>query len=99
MTNGLLKDGENIFAFPQILRSHSSYITLHLIRSDFLRYEENFVFFFISEELEVLSSPLSVIFRQNVSENYKIFFMVERRGASISENANYFSESFRQNDL
>ncbi len=48
MTNGLLIE---ICAFPHILGSPSSYMTLHPIPSEFpytTVYEENFVFFFIS---------------------------------------------------
>jgi hypothetical protein len=35
MTNGLLKYRENFFAFPQILGSPSSNMTLHPIPSEF----------------------------------------------------------------
>jgi hypothetical protein len=38
----------NIYAFPHILGSPSSYMTLQLLHSDFLIYEENLIFFFIS---------------------------------------------------
>ncbi len=48
MTNELLIYGENVCAFPHILESPSSYMTLHPIPSEFLTDEENFVFFFIS---------------------------------------------------
>jgi hypothetical protein len=47
MTNDLLIYGEIICAFPHILGSPSSFMTLHPIPSE-LSYEENFVFFFIS---------------------------------------------------
>jgi hypothetical protein len=48
--NALLIYGENICAFPHILGSPSSCMTLHPIPSEFLHtvYEETFVFFFIS---------------------------------------------------
>ncbi len=49
MTNDLLIYGEIICAFPHILGSPSSFMTLHPIPSEFFYtvYEENFVFFFI----------------------------------------------------
>jgi hypothetical protein len=43
--------GENICAFPHILGSPSSCMTLRPIHLNFLIYEENFVFFFISADL------------------------------------------------
>jgi hypothetical protein len=36
----------NIYAFPHILGNPSSYMTLQLLHSDSLIYEENFLFFF-----------------------------------------------------
>jgi hypothetical protein len=49
MTNDLLIYGENICAFPHILGSPSSYMTLHPIPSEYsLKYDQNFVYFFIS---------------------------------------------------
>ncbi len=41
----------NICAFPHRLRSPSSYMTLQLLHSDFLTYEENMIFFLISVPL------------------------------------------------
>jgi hypothetical protein len=57
MTNGLLiyTVWLNICAFPHILGSPSSYMTLHPIPSDFLIKEENFVlFYFIFYQCAVL---------------------------------------------
>ncbi len=50
MTNDLLIYVENICAFPHILGSPSSYMTLHPSPSEFpyTVYAENLVFFFIS---------------------------------------------------
>jgi hypothetical protein len=48
MTNDLRIYGENICAFPHILGSSSSYMTLHPIRSEF-------VFFFISVAVSLYS--------------------------------------------
>ncbi len=54
MTNGILYSiWGNICAFPHILGSPSSYMycmTLQLLHSEFLIYEENLIFFFISGE-------------------------------------------------
>jgi hypothetical protein len=62
MTNDLLIYGENICAFPHILGSPFSYMTLHLIPSEFpyTVYEENFVFFFISIIMCYVLSELRV---------------------------------------
>jgi len=56
MTNGLLMYGENICAFPHIIGSPSSYMTLHPIPSKFpYMREENIVFFFISAYTNFIS--------------------------------------------
>jgi hypothetical protein len=46
ITNDLLIYGENICAFPHILGSPSSYMTLHPIPSEFHIYEEIFFIFY-----------------------------------------------------
>ncbi len=70
--------GENICAFPHILGSASSYMTLHPIPSDFNIDEKNFVFFFISvggraiyctAKYKIISSKLKKAFLFNFSEN------------------------------
>jgi hypothetical protein len=51
MTNGLLINGEifvHFLIYCAVLGSPSSFITLQLRHSEFLIYEENFIFFFIS---------------------------------------------------
>jgi hypothetical protein len=49
MINGLLiYVWGNICAFPRILGSPSSYMTLQLLHSEFPLYDENLIFFFIS---------------------------------------------------
>jgi hypothetical protein len=101
MTNDLLRYGENICAFPQKLGSHFSYMTLHLIPSEFSYtvYQEIFFLFFISAlELKVLSSPLSVIFRQNISKTINISLCGREKGTSISQKPKLFQQIFRQNE-
>ncbi len=55
----------NICAFPHILGSPSSYMTLQLLHSEFpyIQYEENLIFFFISAHLSFEQTyPWDIIF-------------------------------------
>ncbi len=59
MTNGLFIYGVIFWAFPHILGSPSLYMTLQLLHSEFLIYEENPIFFFIS----VVNKSLKTVIR------------------------------------
>jgi hypothetical protein len=78
MTNGLLKYGEKKCAFPNKLGSPSLYMICTRSLLNFLIYEENLVFFFISVETNIclreivriglnLNHPLSNYFYEPVS--------------------------------